>query len=139
MGTWHFLLPPKFLLPANFPVTRNSLESLHCVFIGVEKAEVLFCGVLFVCCGLLVPFLAPVSPVRLYASGCGLLEVLCCCFFSSLRGGRKRFVAIGSKSFDFAIVGIKEDCLLNYRAWEGEEVHTCSVGTSGVVVIKSME
>jgi len=49
--------------------------------------------------------------VRLFASVCGLLVIPCCCFFSLMRRGRKRFVAIESKYFDFAIVGIKEDCL----------------------------
>ena len=49
-------------------------------------------------------------------SGCLLLYVIFSLFlaavlFHLMRGGRKRFVAIESLSFDLAIVGIKEDCL----------------------------
>ena len=78
----------------------------------------------FRCWGLAYPFLAPLiyqtACFCVWSFGCSQLLFL----FSLMRGGRERFVAIESKSFDFTIVGVRELCV-NYREWEGEEVHTC--------------
>jgi len=46
-------------------------------------------------------------------------------FSPMLKGGSKRFMTIESKSFDFGIVGAKEDFLRIVRMGEGGDFCSC--------------
>ena len=99
------------LSPVNFPVTGKSPELLLLVYSGAEQAVFVYCGVLL-CAGFYCWLFGTwnLFSGSFVASGFGLV-VLGCCLFSSMSGGRKRFVTIESKSFDFVFVGSKEACL----------------------------